>query len=463
MLLTNYKHYKIFFGFVFLLPFFLNFYNYEGNKLLFLFFQISSYLLFLVILKKNISAFEFFTYIFFLLSFWFKFNCILFFETIIVTESDFDLNISNYDNAVFIIIVTFISCICASFIKEFIIKISPKNYQLKINNSFKIFYKSYRIFIISAFFGFLIVIYLTNQYFEIYFKGLTNEQVPSIIRYIYSYLMVYGLAVVTSVLLYVDFLIYKNSKIFLLGIFEAFFTQLNILSRTFILSIIVYLRGFLLLFDIKKMNYSNSFYIKAIFLFLIFFFVSIYSVNKFRNIKHYADDRNKTSITIVQTFSEILKLSINRWVGIDALLSVSQSKMTNFDFFFLAWKEKVDNKKLPLYSENFNSKYHGHNDSAKNSSIYIVTPGIVAFLYYSGSVIFVFFSILILILFCLFIEKLFYYFSCKNIILTNIIGYALAARVIHFGYTPSNTLNFLLSIILTLIFILTITNLLKKI
>jgi hypothetical protein len=275
--------------------------------------------------------------------------------------------------------------------------------------------------------------------------------------------MVYGLAVVTSVLLYVDFLIYKNSKIFLLGIFEAFFTQLNILSRTFILSIVVYLRGFLLLVDIKKMKYSNSFYIKVIFLFLIFFFVSIYSVNKFRNIKHYDDDRYKPSITIVQTFSEILKLSINRWVGIDALLSVSQSKMTNFDFFFLAWKEKVDNKKIPFYSENFNSKYHGHNDSAKNSSISIVTPGIVAFLYYSGSIIFVFFSILILILFCLFIEKLFYYFSCKNIILTNIIGYVLASRVVHFGYTPSNTLNFLLSIVFSLIFILTITNSLKKV
>jgi hypothetical protein len=462
MLLRNHKHYKIFFAFIFLLPYFLNFYNFEGNKFLFLVFQISSYLLFLVIIRKNTSAFEFFTYIFFLLSFWFKFNCILFFESIIVTESDFDLNISNYDNAVYIIIITFISCISASFIKEFIIKIPSKKKQIKINNSFKIFYKSYRIFIISAFIGFLIIIYLTNQYFEIYFKGLINDQAPSIIRYIYSYLMVYGLAVVTSVLLYVDFLIYKNSKIFLLGIFEAFFTQLNILSRTFILSIIVYLRGFLLLFDIKKINYSNSFYIKAIFLFLIFVFVSIYSVNKFRNVKHYSDDKNKPNITIVQTFSEIMKLSINRWVGIDALLSVSQSKNINLEFFFLAWKEKVDNKKLPFYSENFNSKYHAHNDSAKSSAIYVVTPGIVAFLYYSGSVIFVFFSILILILFCLIIERLFYYFSCKNVILTNIIGYALAVRVVHFGYVPSNILNFFLSIIFSLIFIITITNLLKK-
>lgn len=69
MLLRNHKNYKIFFAFIFLLPFFLNFYNFEGNKFLFLVFQISSYLLFLVIIRKNISAFEFFTYIFFFVKF----------------------------------------------------------------------------------------------------------------------------------------------------------------------------------------------------------------------------------------------------------------------------------------------------------------------------------------------------------------------------------------------------------
>ena len=72
-------------------------------------------------IKKNKSAFEFFTYFFFLLSFWFKFNCILYFENIKVSEGNFDLTISNYDNATIIIICTFMACICASCIKDFVI------------------------------------------------------------------------------------------------------------------------------------------------------------------------------------------------------------------------------------------------------------------------------------------------------------------------------------------------------
>ena len=92
----------------------------------------------------------------------------------------------------------------------------------------------------------------------------------------------------------------------------------------------------------------------------------------------------------------------------------------------------------------------------------IVTPGIVAFLYYSGSAFFVFFAISILILICSYIEMLFYYFSLRNIILANIIGYALALRFIHFGYVPINTINFILSFILTLLFVSIFINLIIK-
>jgi hypothetical protein len=57
---------------------------------------------------------------------------------------------------------------------------------------------------------------------------------------------------------------------------------------------------------------------------------------------------------------------------------------------------------------------------------------------------------LFLVLICVFIEKTFFMFSFGNIILSHIIGYALALRLIHFGYVPSNTINFLISFLLTL-------------
>lgn len=148
-------------------------------------------------------------------------------------------------------------------------------------------------------------------------------------------------------------------------------------------------------------------------------------------------------------------------MGIDALLAVTQYKNLNFNFFFSALKEQKKIKEQSFYVKHFLKEFR-HDQNTKENLNTVVLPGIVAFLYYSGSAIFVFFSILILILFSLFIEKLFYCASYGNIILTNIVGYTLASRFAHFGYVPYNTLNFFLSIIFSLILILIITNLLKK-
>jgi hypothetical protein len=446
---------------IFFIIFFLNFSNYVGNKFLFFIFQLCSLVLFLVAVKKKNTAFEFFFYLFLLLSFWFKFNCILYFESIKPREGHFDLLISNYDDATFIIIITFFSCICASFIKDFFFYNLNKEIKLKLNNSFMMFYKRYRFLVFLLFLGFLSLIWGTNFYFNIYSKGLVNEGVPPLVKNFYSWMLTYGLAVITSFLIYIDFLILKKKKIFILGLAEALFTQMNIYSRSFILVFAAYLRGFLLLVNIKKIVFSKLFVIKVFFSILIIFFLSFFLINNLRSYVFYKSEAKQIPTTLTSTFSDIRWLSVNRWVGIDALLAVSQNKNLNFNFFFSAWKEVKKIKEQSFYVGNFLKKF-SHDENTSQNLNTVILPGIVAFLYYSGSVIFVFFSILILVLFCLFIEKLFYYASFGNIILTNIIGYTLASRLAHFGYVPYNTLNFFLSIIFSLICIIIITNILKK-
>lgn len=451
----------IFIFFVFTLSFFLNFNNYNGNKFLFLFFQATSFALFITAIKKNNSAFEFFTYFFFLLSFWFRFNCILYFEKVRVIEGDFDLSITNYDNTTLIIIITFVACIFASLIKKYILKNYSEIKQPLINNTYIKYYKRYRHYIFMVFFGFLILIYVSNSYYKIYAKGLTNTHILPILKYFYSWSLTYGLSVITSLLIYVDFLIFKSKKVFILGLLESFFTQLNIFSRTFAISFIAYLRGFLSLIEFKRCVLSKSSIIGIVFLFVLIFFLSIYSVTKLRNQKFYTTNVTQSKQTIASTYSHIIYLSVNRWVGIDALLAVSQSKNLNFVFFISAWKEDKDITKKSFYTENF-SKEHNKAENEKKNLNLIVTPGIVAFLYYSGSIFFVFLSIVILILTCSLIEVLFYRISVNNIILANIIGLSLAIRIIHFGYIPSNTFNFLLSFFLTLIFVFFVRKLLFK-
>ena len=63
----------------------------------------------------------------------------------------------------------------------------------------------------------------------------------------------------------------------------------------------------------------------------------------------------------------------------------------------------------------------------------------------------------------LMIEKLFLHFSGNNSILSNIIGYALATRVAHFGYVPYNTINYLLSLVGTLILVIIISRIIWRI
>ena len=236
---------------------------------------------------------------------------------------------------------------------------------------------------------------------------------------------------------------------------------MNIYSRSFLISFIAYLRGFLLLIKIDKFKLLKLNLLKLIFLILIIFFFSIFITTKLRNTQFYETDKFTRQTNIFSTLSEILQLSVNRWVGIDALLAVSQNKNLSFNFFLSAWQEKKNIKNKSFYIDNFFSRFNYSEFEKKNLNI-VITPGIVAFLYYSGSALFVFFSILFLILICTAIELLFFYYSLGNVILVNIIGYALSIRFIHFGYVPINTINFLLSFLITFFLIYFLTNIIQK-
>lgn len=438
---------------IFLLSFLLNYNNYLGNKFLFLIFQILSFGLFLTLFKKNNFAFEFFTYLFLFLSFWFKFNCILYFENVKVSEGDFSLENSNYDNAIKVIIIVFASCIFASFLKNIFLKNLKKNNNLKFNKYFLFFYRRYRIYILVLLTLILAVVWFLNFYYQIHVKGLINENIFFAFKYFYSWGYTYGFSAVISLLIYIDFLIFKKKKIFFFGFFEAFFSQISYFSRSFILFFIAYFRGFFLLLTNNNFKFYVSKFrsIKLIALIILFFFISIYLVERFRNKNFYNLEETNILFNIENTYNEIISLSINRWVGIDALLSVSQNKNLNFEFFLSSLKEKQNIRNKSFYIENFFTKFK-YDSVEKKILNRVITPGIVAFLYYSGSLFFVSVSMIIIILVCIIIEKLFYDFSMKNIILANIIGFALSMRVVHFGYVPLNILNFLFSFILTLIF-----------
>jgi hypothetical protein len=226
---------------------------------------------------------------------------------------------------------------------------------------------------------------------------------------------------------------------------------------------LAYSRGFFLLLRNHNKKYIISKFttIKIIILIVPILFLSIYFVERLRNKNFYNLEEPILFLNIKKTFNEIISLSIHRWAGIDALLAVSQNNNLNFKFFLSSFKETTNIMNKSFYIDNFFTKFKYDSAEKKNLNR-VITPGIVAFLYYSGSLFFVFFSMILLILICIYIEKLFYDFSMKNIILASIIGYALSMRIIHFGYVPANTLNFLFSFFVTFLFIYFVIKIVKK-
>lgn len=444
---------------VFLTIFVLNYENYYGNKAIYIFFNLISFSLFLIVIKIRLTAFEFFFYLFLLMSFWFKYSCIIFFVDIKVIEGDFDILNANYDVATKVIISSFITCIIFSLIRELYNKKKNNKNKLILNSSFVNFYKKNRLIIIITYILFLIFIWLTNFHYSIYSKGIINMNVPNIVKLFFSWLFTYGLSVSTAFVIYIDFIIFKSKKVFLLGIFETLFTHLTIYSRAVFISVIAYFRGYLFLLNDFKIKLNKAILIKTFSLAIVMCVVIFFAISELRN-TNFKKINNNEKLKLEDKIFELFHLSVNRWVGIDALLTVSQSNDLNFEILMSSLKEKKEIRKKSFYINNFYKTFEYDETQNKNMNI-VITPGIIPFLYYSGSVFFVCISILFLLFICTLIERCFLILSGNNFLLSNIIGYALAVRFIHFGYVPYNTINFLLSFLITLLAIYFFTKLIK--
>ena len=201
---------------------------------------------------------------------------------------------------------------------------------------------------------------------------------------------------------------------------------------------------------------------------IFFFYLSVISVNYLRaNIFFIKVDSTKSSIEITKqddvvvdkpvikkkyntnkkAFVEFLSLSKNRWVGIDALVAVESFDGKSFEFFKQSFYDEFDKNKYPYYEKNVQKRIKKKTNTIQYG---ITTPGIFAFLYYTGSQVFVFTAVFFISLFLLTFEK-FIFLIFNNLVLCSILSQVLAYRLIHFGYMPQNSYMLLTSILITII------------
>ena len=238
--------------------------------------------------------------------------------------------------------------------------------------------------------------------------------------------------------------------------------------------------AFALLFGIykfsNKLNIPNklTYYVKFFSIILVLFYISVVSVNYIRsnyfyigksykfvyeNLKKKNDkDEKAKHSNLSQSNSEIYYLLINRWVGIDGVMAVTSKKQILSKMFLLnSFKERAHEKQPTFYELTFDVEALAQSDQLSENIKANTLPGIIAFLYYSGSYYFLLISMFIICIIASLIEYLAFRLSCKNLIFSALIGQVISFRLIHFGYLPHQSYLLFGAIIIT-IFLVYLTN-----
>jgi len=472
-----YKTFIISIFFIIIALSYLGLQNYSGSKINYFSFTIISNFLILFAARKNTIFFESFFSLFLWLGFWFKFTCTIVFTDGVFREGVgmFDYTKESFNETLLVSQIGILAFIISGFFREYFIFNYPRKLDLQSfkYNPFLFGRKNIWIFFSIIF----VAIACLNFYFKVYQKGLIPiYEINFLISGIFKWLLLFGLSAFSANLIFYEFNFYK--KFFFISLLlitlEVFFTSFSMLSRGMIFNVLALLLG-IYKFS-KKVNKPNNinYYSKSIIFAFILFYISISSVNyiranyfyvgkssifttnKFSEVKEYkkGEDKKiqKKYATAKSINSEILYLIINRWVGIDGIMSViSKKDLLNSSFLLSSFNERASKNMPTFYELTFELKENKVSNEIYDNVKGNTLPGALAFSYYSGSYYILFLIIFSISIFASCLEYLSFKFSSNNLILAALIGQVIAFRFAHFGYLPHQSYLLFGSIILTIL------------
>lgn len=441
MLISNVKNILLLlFSFIIFYIFFLNFNIYIGQKKYYILFTIVSIFYLFYNLYNFRNFFHFFLSFFIFLGFWFKFSFNSIYNHYSLKNSNyyaeasdlFNFTPNNIDNVIIISTVAIVGMMVSNFFKKFNIKIQYNRIIQKIN--------LLEIFVIIFFF---IFIFSTNIIYEIYLKGLYNNNLNYLIYIFYAFIYQVGGLFLLGYLCDCHIVNekYDNYKYIILFTLIAMLLISNI-SRNILLFLPFCYVAFLKLLEKNYMLKLKSMFIFAITLLLIVFiftFSHLVRIEKYHNYK--------MQLSTQKVYYELYHFIKNRFVGIDALMSVYSVKDKNFNTYLDSWKKKD----LPGNKSFFQNllKENIKKNNIKNSNFQTV-PGIIAHLFYSNSISFVFFSCLLIAFLFSYLEMIMSrYYNCENVLA--IFSFIVVYRLIHFGHNPKNTVMLVFAIFVSII------------
>jgi len=501
-----YQIYKILRVIFFTLFVCISFYSiklYEGSVTVYIAYCLSLILMLFYLTDKKASYFEIFFSVYLFLGFWFKYVfSLLLYDGVIYDSHIETIPMKNIDEVLILGIGISLICVLSSFIFRNFKKKYPFHNKINLEESFFTnLYLNNRITVLMIFLIIVILLAFLNLNLGIHQRGfLYYQELPTIITNLVKWFLLFGFTTFSCFIFHVEITNLKKINIFTTSIilFEVFFSYTSMLSRSFIINS----SSLMLPIYQQSTKLLKRYDTKLIMLFVFILFLSVLSVftanhiriekledfkatykvlleKKFdklsdkdlaleKKLKNYNFDipnkkitkdlnleNNLYSQSIKPTPRKLIQfMIINRWTGIDSLILVSSSKSKGYDLFLRALKEEKSYIDYTFYEKEFGLIIRKTNAGVGKTIMKGNTlPGIISFLYYTGSPVFLLFSIMLIFFIFNFFENFLRYFSNNNLVFVCFISNMIATRLFHFGYAPKDSYMFLISILLSILFL----------
>jgi hypothetical protein len=342
-----------------------------------------------------------------------------------------------YDKTLLIVSCGVLALIVASYLREKFIFKYPLNHQRNKFSGLFEFYKKYRKVVWVIFVILFIGIAATNLYFGIYQRGSTPRTIlPFGLNGVYTWLLLFGATSISSILIHFEFLQSKKMSftVVLLTLFESFFSNISMLSRGMVINMAAIGIGGLKSKKVLNIKISTKLFIISFLLFISLFAGSILIVTTLRSSVFQS---SPLVIDVKATYDTSKVLIVDRWVGIEGVMAVSSYQKLGWELWKTAWKEKYSDTGTSFYDLNLINSPYKNTDLTNHH--FISLPGLVAFLFYPGSYIFLFFSLLIIGLLSALVEISIYKLSGANLVFCALMAQVIAYRWAHFGYVPARS------------------------
>lgn len=457
---------------------------YSGNKLIYLLFTtVSTFSLFYGFREKSIF-FDNFISLLLWLGFWFKFTIQISFLNSQFPEGVglFDHKPSSYDQVLLISSVGLVSFSLASFLRNLFFNYENIKFDNLDLSNVGNFLSNNKKKIINLFIFIILLLGFLNFHFSFFQKGVIPKVgLPFGASNIFNWLLFFGFTSFFSILIFIFYLgnLRHKKNIIYLALLECFISSVSQLSRAMIFnggSIIFGLHQTLVKAGIK-IRKSDIF--KLCLILSLLFILSLYVVSKLRQAKDFpighqvhsylptlssSSENTSNAVNmsndVIKELNQVLFLVGGRWVGIEGIMTIVSNPDKGFLFFKRSFNEKF-NYSNSFYENVVKKNIHSYEKKPPLFTVYV--PGMIGYLYYTGSVFFLITSIIFVCFVCSFLEFFALRASKNNLIFCSLIGNILSYRVAHFGYMPINTYKILAAIILTIFLVFFFMKLLENI